>query len=322
MRPLFKSVAAATIFAVLATGIASAQPHTVASPPKPLAAPAAPSPVSDEEVASTQDQLISLLRTTPTLTEVISRDPSLLSDQDYVARTNPQLAQFLQLHPEIARNPDFWLFNGLPGRSGQRHEHLERRVWPEFSRPGPEEQNSFLWFLHEIAPGILFLCVLGVMIWLVRMLLENRRWNRIFKLQTEVHSKLIDRFGSSQELLTYMATDAGKRFLEASPIPVDFEQKKPSIPSPVARILNPLQIGIVLSLLGTGILYLRHSLPEMEQGLLVFGTLFLMPGIGFILSAAVTWILANHLGLMPSNEPSPAATHNHLNPPYDPREHQ
>ena len=54
--------------------------------------------------------------------------------------------------------------------------------------------------------------------------MENRRWNRIFRLQTEVHTKLIDRFGNNQELLTYMDTEAGKRFLEAAPIPVNFDR--------------------------------------------------------------------------------------------------
>ena len=34
----------------------------------------------------------------------------------------------------------------------------------------------------------------------------------------------------------------------------------------------------------------------------VLGTLVLMPGIGFILSAGVTWVLAHRLGLMPEKE--------------------
>ena len=58
---------------------------------------------------------------------------------------------------------------------------------------------------------------------MTRVFLENRRWGRIFKLQTEVHGRLIDKFSSSQELAAYMETEAGKRFLEAAPIPVDLE---------------------------------------------------------------------------------------------------
>jgi hypothetical protein len=64
-------------------------------------------------------------------------------------------------------------------------------------------------------------------------------------------------------------------------------------------VLVPLQIGVVLTLLGIGLLALRHSLPEVASPLLVFGMVVLMPGIGFIISAGITWLLASRLGLMP-----------------------
>jgi hypothetical protein len=37
----------------------------------------------------------------------------------------------------------------------------------------------------------------------------------------------------------------------------------------------------------------------METPMTVLGTLVLMPGIGFILSAGITWVLAGRLGLLP-----------------------
>src|SRR3954451_21739041 len=95
-----------------------------------------------------------------------------------------------------------------------------------------------------------------------------------------------------------MDTEAGKRFLEAAPIPVDFERDQ-KMPSAGARVLTPLQIGLVLSLLGVGLIVLRHSIPEAAVPLLVFGVITLMPGLGFILSAGITWALAGRLGLIP-----------------------
>jgi len=44
---------------------------------------------------------------------------------------------------------------------------------------------------------------------------------------------------------------------------------------------------------------LRHVHADMEIPMLVLGTVFLMPGLGFIISAGVTWLLAGRLGLMP-----------------------
>jgi hypothetical protein len=56
-----------------------------------------------------------------------------------------------------------------------------------------------------------------------------------------------------------------------------------------------------MTLLGIGLLSLRHSLPDGSEVLLVIGTVVLMPGLGFIISAGITWVLARHLGLMPDS---------------------
>jgi hypothetical protein len=277
---------------VLCASLAAAQQHPAAAA-RPVAANA---PVaSDKDVASTQEELLRLLRLSPTLTTVVARDPSLLSNQEYVRRNNPQLAQFLENHPEVALNPDFYLFTHL-NVDGHPDQALEREVWPNLPemRAGRGLSEELA---GDVAPAMVFLCVLGAILWLTRVFLENRRWSRIFKLQTDVHGKLIDRFGSSQELLNYMGTEAGKRFLEAAPIPVDFEPQQ-RMPNAVARVLTPLQIGIVLVLLGVGFLVLRHAEADMRIPMLVLGTIFVMPGLGFILSAGITWVLAGRLGLI------------------------
>ncbi len=264
--------------------------------PKPTADNANPAQISEKDVAVLQDQLLQLLRLSPTLAEVVAHDPSLLSNADYVNRNNPELGHFLEAHPEIAQNPDFYLFNNLHGQNEQPSETLERKLWPQMAaRQGSDTLRELI---SDGIPFLVFACILGALLWLTYVLIENRRWNRIFQLQNDVHGKLIERFATSQEVLTYMSTDAGKRFLEATPIAVGFERKQP-VPSPVARVLTPLQIGIVMTLLGIGLIGLRHSIPEGEAPLLLIGTVVLMPGLGFIISAGISWVLARHLGLMP-----------------------
>jgi hypothetical protein len=287
--------------ALLLAALASAQTRPMAP-----AKPAAPV-VTDKDSANTQEQLIKLLRLSPTLTSVVAHDPSLLANQEYVSRNNPQLAQFLAAHPEIARNPEFYLFTRSDGQGGRRDQALQRAVWPEMvqpaeqwhGRPATEE------FISDMPPVLGFLGFLAMLIWLIRVLMENRRWSRTFKLQSDVHGRLIDKFSSSQELAAYMETEAGKRFLEAAPIPVSFEQEK-RIPYTIARVLTPLQIGIVLVLLGLGCYLLRAASTDTNIPMLVLGTLALMPGLGFIISAGVTWVLAGRLGLMPKNPKAPS----------------
>src|SRR5262245_5358866 len=57
----------------------------------------------------TRDQLGQLLNQyPPSLAQVLRLDPSLLANRDYLA-PYPQLAAFVAQHPEIARNPVFFL---------------------------------------------------------------------------------------------------------------------------------------------------------------------------------------------------------------------
>jgi hypothetical protein len=302
---------------VLIASLAAAQTEPVKpAPPARPAATAKPTaeaaPVNDQEVAASQEELLKLLRLSPTLTSVIEHDPSLLSNQDYVNHNNPQLGQFLINHPEVARNPEFYLFSHLDGERNRDHA-LQRAVWPELDqRPSGTNVEEIVEKISVLAG---FVCFFGAVVWIIRQLLEHRRWSRIFKLQNDVHCRLIDKFSSSQELAAYMGTEAGRRFLEAAPISAGIEPEQ-RVPNAVARVLTPLQIGIVLVLLGIGLLLLRHVGTDTQAPMLVFGTVVLMPGLGFIISAGVTWVLAARLGLMPDIPPSSSST----NPPYNPGE--
>lgn len=275
---------------------AQARPPATAAPAAPASAA---STLSPEDLAAAREQLLSLLRMSPTLTHVLEDDPTLLADQDYVARSNPQLAQFLAQHPEVARNPDFYLFANLSTRD-KRVDSLRRRS--ESYRP-PNDQEIHRQEMNEITMTLVFVGVVGSLLWLIRIFLENRRWSRVVRQQSEIHGKLIDRFASNQELFQYMETESGRRFLEAGPVPIALEREQ-RLPGGLSRVLGPLQFGIVLTLLGIGLLVIQRSLPDIANGLLVFGTVALMPGLGFIISAIITWRISARLGLIPQ----PSAT--------------
>lgn len=257
----------------------------------------APTAVQAAATDANREELLKLLRESPTLTAVVASDPSLLGNQEYVAKSNPELAKFLAQHPEIGRNPDFYLFADMHVRGPNRVQALERRVWN--GAPEDDHDTTAYRIVNDIVPMLVAFAFIAAAAWLVKVLLANRRWTKIFRLQTEVHGKLIDRFGSSQEILNYMQTDAGKRFLEASPIAVDFEREE-RWPVAMQRVLMPLSAGVVLTLLGLGLLALRHSIPHGETALLLFGVVAVMPGLGCIIAAGVTWLMAKRLGLLPS----------------------
>ncbi|MFP5209136.1 MAG: hypothetical protein ACLGRW_07590 [Acidobacteriota bacterium] len=292
---------------VLLVGTFAAAQQRHAAPAQSQPAPIATAP-SEQDVAATQEQLLKLLRMSPTLTGVVAIDPSLLADQEYVSRNNPELAQFLVQHPDVARNPEFYLFSKLSTRGGRRDQALKRVLWPEMAPP-ERERPAVSSIAGNITGMVALVCFFGSLVFLTRLFVESRRWSRTFKLQSEVHGRLIDKFSATQELAAYMETEAGKRFLEAAPIPLSAGPQQ-RMPNAVARVLTPLQAGIVLVLLGVGLLLLRHAGPGMGVPMLVLGTVVLMPGVGFILSAGITWVMAGRLGLMPERP-------GQSNPPFD-----
>jgi hypothetical protein len=251
------------------------------------------SPANDEALESAREQLFKFLRMSPRLTMAISTDPSLLGYPDYVNKYNPELANFIRLHPEIARNPEFYLFANLPRGRGNNVPYLfQRQVWPDLGSNANQNQDG------EIIAFFVFLVVLVAILWLFRMLLQNRRWNRVFKVQTEMHLKLLDKLGGNQDLFSYLGSDAGRKFMDLAPIAAALESpRQGGLPGSLSRILAPLQFGIVATLGGVGLLFLRKYLDSTGELLLV-GTVALMLGLGLILSAGISWALARRFGLV------------------------
>lgn len=249
---------------------------------------------SAQDLGATQQRLMQLLRVTPTLAEVVASDPSLLADQQYVAKTNPELATFLTQHPEIGRNPSFWLFSKL--RSSQQKQYEVLQPKRGFVPARDARDGGFDRVMNNVAPMIVMIVLLIALAWIIRTLAESRRWTKVFTLQSEVHSKLIDRFASNQELLGYMETDAGRRFLEAAPIVTEPDSRK--MPNLVSRMMATLQVGLVLMLLGTGLILLKDAVGDGGTTMLVLGVIALMPGIGLILSAGILWLLGKRLKLV------------------------
>ena len=247
---------------------------------------------SAEDVGPTRDQLIQLLRLNPKSAAIIAHDPSLLGDAGYVSRNNPNLAEFLQSHPEVARNPEFYLFANInPDGRGTPATRLESEVWPELSTA----RDPWVDFVsNDLTPFMVFVLIGSGLIWLIRTLLEHRRWNRTFAVQTDIYNKLLDKFASNEELIAYVQSEAGKRFLASATLPQVPETRTSSA---VSRVLTPMQIGVVMTLAGIALLFLYYKIGGATP-LLGLGTLAIALGLGFMISAGLAWALANKLGIV------------------------
>lgn len=248
-------------------------------------------PGNQQTAEETRDQLDRLFDNyPPAVARVFKLDPSLMNNPAYLA-PYPSLAAFLTQHPEIVHNPGYFL------------EHVNN---PNYDNNDPKRQQrkEMLGVLAGLGVFIAFLVFMGVATWVIRLVVTHRRWNRLSKVQFETHSKILDRFTSNDELLAYVQTPAGRRFLESAPIPVQDLQQ--TIAAPLSRILWSVQAGIVLVVLGIGLLQVSgRFIDEPEQFLTVTGVITLSLGGGFIVSAIAAYALSRKLGLL---DP-PAAEH-------------
>lgn len=227
-----------------------------------------PSPAQSGE--STRDQLTGLLSQNPReLPTVLAIEPSLIANDQFLA-AHPELASFVAAHPEVKLQPSFYL-------GGVAHYARAQRNLGSIFEP--------------LMAFSAFAAALYALTWIVRTMIDQRRWTRLAQTQSDVHNKILDRFGSSAELLDYVKTSAGSRFLESAPIQLSAE---PAVQHPaLARVIGSIQVGLILAAgaIGALIVGARYT-DETGQGLFALGVIGLCLGGGFILSAIVSIFVA------------------------------
>jgi len=279
----------------LLTAAATAAPALAQRNPEPQRSPVfieRGRPLSDSERAAfdsqnawnTQQDLWRVMRQyPPAVGEIIQRDPSLLTKPDYMS-AYPALAAYVEQHPEVTRNPGFYFGS---------YQFRERS-----SREDAIEMIQVI--LGGMAGGIVLIAVLSVFVWLIRTVVDHRRWVRTSKVQVEMHGKLLDRLTTNEDLLAYAQSPAGSRFLESAPISLDAETRATA---PVSRIIWSMQAGIVLMALGGGLFVVQTSaVDEVRQALSVIQAIAGSVGVGLLVSAVAAYIVSGRLGILPAKK--------------------
>jgi hypothetical protein len=237
----------------------------------------------------TRKELYAVLKQYPgSLPRVIRLDPSLMTNEQFM-QPYPNLVAFLNKHPEIRRNVDYFFgeYYGY-GNFSNYYRTEAGQMWEAV--------------MAGVAVFVMTITILFALGWIIRTFIDYRRWNRLSKVQNEMHAKLLDRFGSNAELLAYVQSPAGARFLQSSPMPIDAGPR--SIAAPFGRILWSVQAGIVLAALGFGLYYVSGRVDEeVMQPIFTLGIVSLFLGIGFVVSAIIAFVLSKQLGLF--NPPPP-----------------
>ena len=268
----------------LVTATATAQTKT---PPR---AGETAGPSGDERTArDTRERLREVLEQyPPSVAQVLRLDPSLLIKPDYVA-TYPTLAAFLAQHPEVAHNPGFFVGGSCGAFGGGTDSRSQMAVSLE---------NIFVGL--EVMLGVMF--GIGTVGWILRSGIDYRRWQRAMRIQTDAHTKIVDRLASNDDLITYMNSAAGQRFLTAAPMGAAvIDTHALPVNAPINRILWSVQAGVVLAVAGIGLFIAKSSIiDEAAQAMHVLAILVMALGFGFVLSALASWALSRQFGLVQS----------------------
>ena len=140
----------------------------------------------------------------PSVARVLKLDPSLLVNSDYL-NTYPALNSFLVQHPEIGRSPGYYL-------ERIRTTNVE---YVDSRSNSSRLIEDILGWIGGITAATLVVLTLT---WIIRTFVDYRRWYRLSKVQTEAHNKILDRMTSNEDMVAYVKSPAGSRFLEPPPL--------------------------------------------------------------------------------------------------------
>lgn len=129
-----------------------------------------------------------------------------------------------------------------------------------------------------------FFALVGFAVW---TLSQNSRRSRVARLQSDAQAKLLEKFVSSDDLRSFLDSEAGRRFVESASI---------ERANPYGRILASVQSGIVLALFGGAVIGLGAW--SREDAGVALGTLILALGAGFLVSAGASLVLSRSWGLL------------------------
>jgi len=292
---LIRRITAAAALILMTAGAAAQSTNTTATTGT-AATPASTAQVmaTESDSRETREKLSQVLdKFPPEVAKVLKLDPSLWTNQSYLA-SYPQLAAFAAAHPEVGHNPRYYFEN----------------VWIP-SDPTPETESVRVWreMMEGVAIFTIMMVITSTIIWLIKTLVNYRRWSRVARVQYEVQNKLLDRMTSNDDLLSYVQSPGVQRFLDAAAGPREVGERPVS--APIGRILWSVQAGIVLGVGGLGLRLISANIhKDVAEPMFAASVLAMAIGLGFILSAVVSYFLSRRLGLW---EPVPA-----LAPPANP----
>jgi hypothetical protein len=154
--------------------------------------------------------------------------------------------------------------------------------------------------MRDLAGILIPLGAFVMVSWIVYTTVNGlRRWHQQ-RMLSQFQTKLLDRIGSVNELGAFLNTEAGASFLKGLTTVTEAGT------GPHGRILRAVQSGAVLATLGVGLYlygWLTPTIPgELTNAINAVATIFCGIGVGFLVSAALSYRLAKQMQLLDAEQ--------------------
>lgn len=126
--------------------------------------------------------------------------------------------------------------------------------------------------------------------YIIRTFVYNSRLKTVARLQSEMQTRLLEKFGTAEDMRLYLESDAGRRFVESATL----ERSNPH-----GRILGSIQAGLLFAAVGTGLFVTRGMIDD-GRAFHVLGVLSVLVGLGFLASSFLSYRLSKAWGLFPA----------------------
>ena len=121
-----------------------------------------------------------------------------------------------------------------------------------------------------------FLAIVGTVLYMIAITIRRKQ-----RMTMQQH--VLDKFASAKDFAEFLQSEAGQKYL------MGFTD---AAASPRSSILNSVRLGIVLVFAGAGL-----HIQDVAMAARRVGMMLMMIGIGFLVSAAVSYVLARKLKL-------------------------
>jgi hypothetical protein len=119
-------------------------------------------------------------------------------------------------------------------------------------------------------------------------------------MEFEAQKLMLEKCQSTEEVSQFLATEAGKRFLER----MKGTAVAPAVPvNPLGGIMALIVFGALL--LGLGLAFYSLSKYTIHTALIIPAFLFSIPGLGLLIGAAVSYHLKKKWGLLKRDPAAP-----------------